>query len=554
MRKLFTAFFILTACLTLPAGNTKLAEKTGIKNTKIQGDGLSRYAGDHFIVKLKKSGNVFAASNPYNVSYEEKIREIAGSMNLPVSRIKPLYPSDAKHNVSLYNKYEFESYYIVYTDASVDIKDICQSFEKSSKVDFAEPDFIGESAGVKGTGSNSFIPNDEFFRRQWGLNNDGQTKTTTGRPGRVGADMNIVNAWEIASGSEDIIVGILDSGCKTDHPDLAGRIWVNNEETKNGRDDDGNGFIDDINGYNFAYDNPNVKDDGGHGTNISGTVGASTNNSLGYAGIDQKCKLMICKNLDDENLGEYSWWSASLYYAANNGARVLNMSEGGYDYSKTLENSINFAYDAGCLIVASMMNKNNGDTYYPASFKNVLAVGATDTDDSRCREFTWGGGSNWGKHISVIAPGNRVYGLDYKDNFNYEVYWSGTSQATAYVSGLASVLLGQDPSRTNRDLKEIITKSAIDQVGDPREDTKGFDAYYGYGRVDMYEALNYGKSPSGKKDRIKDDDKKYDEPPVYDDRKHDDELKAKAKDPNDDDKYRTKRDDDKRAKKPHPDN
>ena len=311
--------------------------------------------------------------------------------------------------------------------------------------------------------------------------------------------MNVLKAWEIETGNSDIIVGIMDSGTKIDHPDLNGRIWVNNEEVKNGRDDDGNGFVDDINGFNFAYDNPNVKDDGGHGTNIAGTIGASTNNSLGYAGIDQKCKLMVCKNLDDENLGEYSWWSASLYYASNNGARVLNMSEGGYDYSKTLENAINYAYDAGCLIVASMMNKNNGDTYYPASFKNVLAVGATDTDDGRCREFTWGGGSNWGKHIAVVAPGNKIYGLDFKDNSNYDVYWSGTSQATAYVSGIASVLLGQDPSRTNKDLREIITSTAIDEVGDPREDKSGWDEYYGYGRVDLYQALNYGKFSSGKK-------------------------------------------------------
>ncbi len=552
MKKLFPAFFLVAAILLIPASNTKLAENTQEIKT-----GSSKYAGGHFIVKLRKSESIFAASNPYTVNYESKIREIAYSLNLTVEKIKPLYPADTKNNVSLYNKYEFESYFVVYVNDSKDMKDVCAEFTKSSKVDFAEPDFIGEGAGKKGADLKelSITPNDELFRKQWGLDNDGTVKTTTGKMGRAGADMNVLKAWDSESGSEDIIVGILDSGCKTDHPDLNGRVWVNKNETRNGRDDDGNGFIDDVNGYNFAYDNSNVKDDGGHGTNISGTVGATTNNSIGFAGIDQKCKLMICKNLDDENLGEYSWWSASLYYAANNGARVLNMSEGGYDYSKTLENAINFAYDAGCLIVASMMNKNNGDTYYPASFKNVLAIGATDTDDARCREFTWGGGSNWGKHIAVIAPGNRVYGLDYKDNFNYDVYWSGTSQATAYVSGIASVLLGQDPSRSNRDLKEIITKTAIDEVGDPREDTPGWDQFYGYGRVDLYEALNYGKSPSGRKEREKEvKDKQY-EDPVYDNTEKDDNsIKAKAKDPDDKDSYRPKDDEDsKRAKKPKAD-
>jgi len=211
-----------------------------------------------------------------------------------------------------------------------------------------------------------------------------------------------------------------------------------------------------------------------------------------------------------------------------------------------------------------MMNKNNGDTYYPASFKNVLAVGATDTDDSRCREFTWGGGSNWGKHIAVVAPGNRVYGLDFKDNFNYEVYWSGTSQSTAYVSGFASVLLAQDPSRTNKELREIITSTAQDQVGDPREDKTGWDEYYGYGRVDLYEALNYGKFSSGKKEvreKVKEEEKYEDpiyieeEPPVRIDEGSDsNSTRAKANDPQD--SYRKNRDDNsenKRAKKPKAD-
>jgi len=555
MKKLFILLLVTGIVVLLPFHGVQTTEQKNV----------SRFAPDHFIVKMKKSADVLAASNPGMSLYEQRIKNLLGSMNVDVRSTKPLFPRDNRKNFMLYSKYELETYYVIYFEGKQDIPTLTEQIGKNNEVDFSEPDFIGESAGVKGGNFNiSSAPNDQFFNRQWGLSNDGSQKTSTGRTGRRNADMNILKAWEITTGSEEIIVGILDSGTKIDHPDLSGRIWVNTEEVKNGRDDDGNGFVDDINGYNFAYDNSNVKDDGGHGTNIAGTVGASTNNSLGYAGIDQKCRLMICKNLDDENLGEYSWWAASLYYAANNGARIINMSEGGYDYSKTLENSINFAYEAGSLIVASMMNKNNGDTYYPASFKNVLAVGATDTDDSRCREFTWGGGSNWGKHIAVVAPGNRVYGLDFKDNFNYEVYWSGTSQSTAYVSGFASVLLAQDPSRTNKELREIITSTAQDQVGDPREDKTGWDEYYGYGRVDLYEALNYGKFSSGKKEvreKVKEEEKYEDpiyieeEPPVRIDEGSDsNSTRAKANDPQD--SYRKNRDDNsenKRAKKPKAD-
>lgn len=548
MKKVICTVLLLSAFIVFPSHNITLKENIN----------KSRYASDHIIVKLKKNETVLAASMPGTANYEQTINEIFNSYNIKISRTKVLFPRDSKRNNALYNKYELETYYAVYFEGSTDILETCGKLNYEYKIDFSEPDFIGEGAGVKGT---SMKPNDIFFTRQWGLYNDGSLGTTTGRNGKSGADMNVLKAWDIETGSSDIIVGILDSGTKTDHPDLNGRIWINSEEVKNGRDDDGNGFVDDINGYNFAYDNPNVKDDGGHGTNIAGTIGAATNNDLGYAGIDQKCKLMICKNLDDENLGEYSWWSASLYYASNNGARVLNMSEGGYDYSKTLENAVKYAQDAGCIIVASMMNKNNGDTYYPASFKNVLAVGATDTDDSRCKEFTWGGGSNWGKHISVVAPGNRIYGLDYRDNSNYDVYWSGTSQATAYVSGIASILLGQDPSRTNNDLREIITQTALDQVGDPREDKAGFDNYYGYGRVDLYEALNYGKYSSGKKEKVKDpvdvndrqDNKDYDNENYRDDN-NGNSTRAKANEENDNPRNKNDRNDnDKRGKKPKAD-
>ncbi|HRF66917.1 MAG TPA: S8 family serine peptidase [Ignavibacteria bacterium] len=542
MKRIFLAVLILASFITFPAH----------KFVQVETSDKSRFADDHIIVKLKKSTNIIAASFVAAANYESTLHEVFNAHNIKIKKTKTLFPRNLKRNAELYNKYEFDTYYVVYFEDKTNIPELCNKVTSENKIDFAEPDFIGEAAGKMGTGS---APNDALFSRQWGLHNDGSVKTTPGKKGKAGADMNVLKAWEVATGSSEIIVAILDSGTKIDHPDISSRIWVNKGEVKNGRDDDGNGFVDDINGYNFSYDNANVRDDGGHGTNIAGTVGATTNNSLGYAGIDQNCRLMICKNLDDENLGEYSWWSASLYYAANNGARVINMSEGGYDYSKTLENAINFANDAGALIVASMMNKNNGDTYYPASFKNVLAVGATDTDDSRCREFTWGGGSNWGKHIAVVAPGNRVYGLDYKDNSNYDVYWSGTSQSTAYVSGVASILLGQDPSRTNKDLREIITQTAIDQVGDPREDRSGWDQYYGFGRVDLFEAVNYGNFSSGKRETKKKEEiyneREYEKEQIYDE-SNGNSTRAKANDGNNR-KNRDEERNDKRGKKPKAD-
>jgi len=485
MIKNFSIIFTIIFCSVIPwhYGNTAVFNKP-----------VSRYAKDHIIVKLV-SGNILAASyisqNDLNI-----ISGICVEKKLNLKSIKKLFPGPVQKNIALYNKYELGKFYVVYFNEEIDPKKISAIFSENENIKMAEPDFIGETAGKKGS---EMIPNDLFFNRQWGLSNSGQIRTTTGKSGKKGADMNVIKAWEIEIGSEDVIIAILDSGVKLDHPDLYGRIWINKNESKNGIDDDGNGYIDDIYGYNFAYGNSNVRDDLGHGTNISGTIGASTNNVIGYAGIDQKCRLMICKNISYENSGEYSWWAESILYATNNGAMIINMSEGGYDYSETLESAVRYATEAGCLIVASMMNNDNGELHYPASYPEVLAVGATDTDDERCREFTWGGGSNWGKDIAVVAPGNKIYGLDFKDNYNYDNYYSGTSQSTAYVSGIAGVLLAQDISRTIKDLRTIITSTAVDRVGDPREDTPGWDEYYGYGRVDMFAALSYGFYPAGTK-------------------------------------------------------
>ena len=126
----------------------------------------------------------------------------------------------------------------------------------------------------------------------------------------------------------------------------------------------------------------------------------------------------------------------------------------------------------------------------------MIAVGSTDPDDKRSHPFFWdpNSGSNYGPHISVIAPGNYIYGLHYLSNTNYDTYWGGTSQATPHVAGLASLLLAQNPARTPAQIKTIIENTAEDQVGDPSEDTPGWDQYYGWGRVNAYAALQVSQS------------------------------------------------------------
>lgn len=377
-------------------------------------------------------------------------------------------------------------YYIIEFPETADISAALEAYNKLDEISYAEPDFIGHGGGVR-----SVTPSDQYYKRQWGLKNDGSFPLTTAK---VGADVDMENAWEIAQGDTSLIVAVLDSGVKLNHPEFAGRLWINHAEVDgNNEDDDDNGYIDDIHGWNFVRSSNNPADDLGHGTNVTGIIGANTDNNLGYAGVDWNCKLMILKGLDNNNSGYYSWWTEAIYYAVDNGADIINLSLGGESFSATLQDAINYALAHNVLPVACMMNFNSEKNYYPAAFPGVLAVGSTDPDDNRTAPFFWdsASGSNYGSHISVVAPGNYIYGLDYISNNEYGYYWGGTSQATPLVTGVAALLLSQMPERTPAEIIAIIEATADDMVGNPIEDTEGWDKYYGHGRVNAYKALSY---------------------------------------------------------------
>ncbi|NVO20552.1 MAG: S8 family serine peptidase [Bacteroidetes bacterium] len=375
----------------------------------------------------------------------------------------------------------------------INLNEAIAAFQNSGLVEYAEPDHIGYAQGKPA--KDSLMPNDLHFSDQWSLHNDG---SFWAQPVKVDADIDMTEAWMVEQGDTNVVVGIIDSGCKLDHPELSGRIWINkNEIAGNGIDDDGDGLTDDWRGWDYANNDNNPTDDYGHGTNVAGIIGCNGNNSAGFAGVDWNCKLMILKGINADNWGYYSWWISSINYAVNKGADVINMSVGGSDPSQGLTDAVTAAIQSGVTIVACMMNSNDNVAYIPASIPGVIAVGATDPDDRRSHPFFWSttSGSCYGSHISVVAPGNYIYGLSYTSNTSYNSYWGGTSQATPHVAGLAALLKAQDNSRTPAEIKNILQKTAEDQVGDPSEDTFGWDQYYGFGRVNAYDALTY--NPSG---------------------------------------------------------
>lgn len=495
MIKLLVVFLISSSAFLI-SGNNVSSEFTGDYN--------SHKSVKKIFLKTKKELPVSEATGEISIrsgflSLDKKLE------SYKVEKVKRVFRLNNGRK-DLYEKFEMNRIYVLFLseENKFDIVSIVSDLNEEENVEYCEPVSSGYAAGVKELHSKNIFsdnsPNDEMFYKQWYLQNNGSVDPTSGGLPKVGADIKIVYAWDIEEGSDEVVVAILDSGIKDDHPDLKDRIWINSGEIpNNGIDDDYNGYVDDVKGWDFAYDDKRPEDGFGHGTNIATVIGASTNNRIGFAGVDKKCRIMNCKNLNTYNSGEYDWWSESIKYAVDNGADVINMSEGGDDYSKVLKTAIEYAIESGVLVVSAMMNKGDNRNYYPAGFDGVMAVGATDTDDRRCRRFSWGGGSCWGDNISVVAPGNKIYGLDYENIDNYEVFWSGTSQSTAIVSAISSLLLAQNISRSSDDLKKIIKFTSRDLVGDPREDTPGWDQFYGYGRVDGFAALTYESSSDPEK-------------------------------------------------------
>jgi len=431
---------------------------------------FSGYAEDHFIVKLKEG---FSPSSLSELNSKYRI-----------IKVSPLFKRVRE------NRHGLQRIFLFYTNAQIDIKEIVKAYSINPLVEYAEPDYIGYGHAE---------PNDSYFGNQWHLKNTGQNPSGQ-HAGTPGCDAHATTGWDLETGSRDVIIGILDTGVDLDHPDITStpsntttNLWKNYDEIPgNGIDDDGNGYIDDYHGWNFVSNNNNPQDDHGHGTINAGIIGARGNNGTGVSGVMWYVSLMPVKVLDSNNRGYYSWWAQGIQYAVDNGARVINMSMGGTSASSTLQDAVNYAWDNGALIVASMGNNNSYQIQYPAYYTNVIAVGATDNDDARCVPSPWCSfGSNYGDWLDVMAPGCWIYSTAWNDTYQY---WSGTSMSAPQVAGLAGLILSLNPYLTNVDVKSIIENNA-DDLG-----ASGFDIYYGYGRINIYNALSATPLPSEWKD------------------------------------------------------
>jgi thermitase len=287
-------------------------------------------------------------------------------------------------------------------------------------------------------------------------------------------------AWDHTMGQSDVIIAVLDTGVYMDHPDLVSGIWANSKEISgtSGVDDDGNGFIDDVHGWNFAENNNKVADDYGHGTHVAGIAAARINNGIGIAGMAGGATIMPVKVFfpPPDVLGTYEDLIRAIIYATDNGARVINMSLGATSYSRGEEAAVNYAWDHDVVVVAAAGNTGRETDHYPAAHQNAIAVAATTASDNRASFSTYG------DFVDVAAPGSSVFSTYFDPGRPY-VYMSGTSMATPHVAGLAALLLSLNPQLTNVQVRALI-ETNVDDLG-----AAGWDKFYGYGRINARKAL-----------------------------------------------------------------
>lgn len=309
------------------------------------------------------------------------------------------------------------------------VEEAIREYSSNPIVEYAEPNYKANAFAVS---------NDSSLSQQWGL-----FKIDAAESGNQ-------SAWDLTTGTSSVKIAVLDTGIEESHSDLAGKV---------------------VGSANFTT-TTNANDLHGHGTHVAGIASASTNNVSGVAGTGYNSVLLNGKVLADDGSGYYSWIANGIIWAADQGAQVINMSLGGASSSQVLQDAVNYAWGKGSVIVAAAGNLSSSAESYPGAYPNVIAVGATDNNDNKASY------SNYGSWVDVAAPGSSIYST-YKGNTYASM--SGTSMATPFTSGVASLVWSKGICSTNICVRDQVEKTA--------DNIAGTGTSWAYGRINAYNAL-----------------------------------------------------------------
>jgi len=421
----------------------------------VQGQGIS-ILPDVVIVKLRvgQSPSVFTPS-------VQKAMSAAGVV--ATQRLFPHHrPPAESTSPDLSRIYRFE------LRSGMDVWEACRNLAQNPGVEYAEPWFVHQVV---------FTPNDPSFGFQWHL-------------AKVRAD----SAWDIQRNDTTVIIGIIDTGVSWAHPDLEANLWINRDEVpNNGIDDDNNGYVDDVRGWDFAGSDGRSPDNdpafrgtdfayGYHGTQVAGVASAVTNNGLGVAGAAFNAKIMAIKTSADADPKLIVFGYQGVVYAADNGAQIINLSWGSAGSSRFEGEVIAYARSKGVLVVAAAGNENSEELFFPAAYPGVLSVAATSSSDRKANF------SNFGHWVDVSAPGVSILSTTSLESYGSS---SGTSFSSPLAAGVAALVKARHPDWTGDQVGEQVRISAnnIDALN------PGYEQKLGYGRINAYRALTVS-SPS----------------------------------------------------------
>lgn len=396
---------------------------------------------------------------------------VASSQRLASARAR--FPERAKREPRQHDSGDLSGVYVLEFVQDTDVEAAAARFAADPAVEYAQPDYLHHL---------NFIPDDPYFSRSgswhqpfadlWGLHNT-----------------QAEGAWDVATGA-GVVVAVVDTGVKYKNRELKPNLWINPGEIPNNRkDDDGNGFVDDVNGWDFVDGDKRPLDQNGHGTHVAGTIAATGNDARGIIGMAWNARIMPVRGLDKRGNGYDSDLAAGIVYAAENGADVISNSWGSDWPSRVIADAVSFAYNLGVVVIFAAGNSSS-QYLGEAGLPEVIAVAATDYQD-QVTYFT-----NFGDEISVAAPGLDVLSLNGGASVRglrvgrYRVL-SGTSMSTPHVSGVAALLLQAMPTLTPDEIRWHIELNADQQEYPPEVAQNYYPGYegqrwnpfFGYGRV-----------------------------------------------------------------------
>jgi len=427
--------------------------------------GNSYYLSNTIIVKLKEQTSL--------VDVNERLREQFnyGLRQSVVTQVKNAFANSAK---LLKGAGQLNRIFSLTINPSDGLHAVVKKISSLPEVEWAEPKYVRKVC---------FDTNDEYY--------------LSGKQSYLDV-IKAKEAWGVAKGSKEILIGIIDTGVDIDHPDLAANIYFNKKEIagNNIDEDDGGEYIDDVNGWDFggisSKPDNNPREDytqlnGYHGTHVAGIASAVTDNAFGISSLGFNCTILPVKvsqsNHRDENDKPFILFGfEGIKYAVDKGAKIISCSWGGYEYSKFEQAIIDYAVSKGVLVVAAAGNENSGQPFYPASYNGVISVGWANNDDTRSEA------SNYGEFVDVMAPGTSILSTwptiagmapPFKTS-------GGSSMSAPLVAGLAGLVFSKFPNLTAQQAAERIrvTCDKIDQKNLPQ-----YENLLGRGRINAYRAV-----------------------------------------------------------------